>query len=154
MLTCCLLRTYSDCNIITLEKETVSSRTLSLRLPNLPHGRVMGARQHLTITQREILGVTQETPSETSQESHSRGRDSLLWELTSSPLKIPLYAERSSWTHVPRRAGDDECARELCALSRRETSANLGTGWANLLLPHYHCELASSGIQGIDERRE
>ena len=56
-----------------------------------------------------------------------------------SPLES-LYAERSSWTHVPRRAGDDERDRELCALSRRETSANLGTGWARLQFPDYHCE--------------
>jgi len=63
--------------------------------------------------------VTKESPSETSQESHSRGRDSLLWELTSSPLKIPLNAGRSDWTHVPRRAGDTDCGTVIvCALAQ------------------------------------
>ena len=99
--------------------------------------------------------MTKESPSDTSQESHSRGRDSLLWELTSSPLKIPLNAgEFGGGRMFPDARGMMTAEQSLCALARRETSAR--RIWAeqgcNFLITT--ASIASSGFQGIDERRE
>jgi len=36
--------------------------------------------------------------------------------------------------------GDDDCARELCALSRRGDECKADLGWTRLQFPDYHCE--------------
>ena len=62
------------------------------------------------------------------------------------PFGIPIRGGVWWGTHVPRRAGDDECGRELCALARRENGCGVGLGlgkFAVTLLP-----LRASRAQG------
>ena len=56
-------------------------------------------------------------------------------------MKIPLNAGAFGGGRMfLRRAGDDECARELCALSRRGDECKADLGWTRLQFPDYHCE--------------